>query len=206
MKEAKEHFFDKLFLDKLDNNPYLLCFTNGIIDFEKKEFRMTKPDDYVSLCTNIEYIEIDEENVKHMGIKKEITDFMYIPRDTDFFITCISKEGGQFAIPKSKCDKKLSPRYGSVDNVKIELRGAGQASRQINNFMAPGVWDHADKLCAVEVLTPSGNWSSYPPHKHDEESDGAINEEIYYFKCKSDNLYRLFFVFSDNLYNLLFLT
>ena len=76
MKEAKEHFFDKLFLDKLDNNPYLLCFTNGIIDFEKKEFRMTKPDDYVSLCTNIEYIKIDEENVKHMGIKKEITDFM----------------------------------------------------------------------------------------------------------------------------------
>ena len=76
MKEAKEHFFDKLFLDKLDNNPYLLCFTNGIIDFEKKEFRMTKPDDYVSLCTNIEYIKIDKENVKHMGIKKEITDFM----------------------------------------------------------------------------------------------------------------------------------
>ena len=76
MKEAKEHFFDKLFLDKLDNNPYLLCFTNGIIDFEKKEFRGTKPDDYVSLCTNIEYIKIDEENPKHMQIKKEITDFM----------------------------------------------------------------------------------------------------------------------------------
>uniref|UniRef100_A0A6C0ENJ3 SF3 helicase domain-containing protein n=1 Tax=viral metagenome TaxID=1070528 RepID=A0A6C0ENJ3_9ZZZZ len=76
MKEAKEHFFDKLFLEKLDNNPYLLCFTNGIIDFEKKEFRMTKPDDYVSLCTNIEYIKMDEENVKHMSIKKEITEFM----------------------------------------------------------------------------------------------------------------------------------
>jgi len=76
MKEAKEHFFDKLFLEKLDNNPYLLCFTNGIIDFDKKEFRMTKPDDYVSLCTNIEYIKMDEENVKHMSIKKEITEFM----------------------------------------------------------------------------------------------------------------------------------
>lgn len=76
MKEAKEHFFDKLFLDKLDNNPYLLCFTNGIIDFEKKEFRMTKPDDYVSLCTNIEYIKIDEGNAKHKKVKKEITNFM----------------------------------------------------------------------------------------------------------------------------------
>ena len=67
MKEAKEHFFDKLFLDKLDNNPYLLCFTNGVIDFEKKEFRMTKPDDYVSLCTNIEYIKIDEDKCKTYG-------------------------------------------------------------------------------------------------------------------------------------------
>jgi len=75
MKEAKEHFFDKLFLDKLDNNPYLLCFKNGVIDFKKKEFRMTRPDDYVSLCTHIEYVEINEDNPEHMRIKKEITDF-----------------------------------------------------------------------------------------------------------------------------------
>jgi len=75
MKEAKEHFFDKLFLDKLDNNPYLLCFKNGVIDFKKKEFRITKPDDYVSLCTHINYVEFDENNSEHIRIKKEITDF-----------------------------------------------------------------------------------------------------------------------------------
>lgn len=76
MKEAKEHFFDKHFMNKLDNNPMLLCFKNGVIDFEKKIFRMTKPDDYVSLCTNIEYVKIDEDNDDHMTIKAEITDFM----------------------------------------------------------------------------------------------------------------------------------
>jgi len=76
MKESKEHFFDKRFLDKLDNNPYLLCFTNGVVDFEKQEFRATKPDDYVSLCTNIEYIEMDATNIEHSSIKQEITDFM----------------------------------------------------------------------------------------------------------------------------------
>lgn len=76
MKEAKEHFFDKRFLDKLDNNPYLLCFTNGVIDFDKQEFRPTKPDDYVSLCTNIEYIDMKDDNVEHMRVKKEITAFM----------------------------------------------------------------------------------------------------------------------------------
>ena len=41
----------------------------------------------------------------------------------------------------------------------------------------------ADKLIAVEVITPQGNWSSYPPHKHDEHSaDEVILEEIYYFR------------------------
>ena len=50
----------------------------------------------------------------------------------------------------------------------VELRGAGQASRQVNNFCTPGAFE-ADKLIAVEVLTPGGNWSSYPPHKHDED-------------------------------------
>jgi 5-deoxy-glucuronate isomerase len=52
----------------------------------------------------------------------------------------------------------------------------------------PGVWDHADKLICCELLTPDGNWSSYPPHKHDayREIDGVpcevINEEIYYYR------------------------
>ncbi len=42
-----------------------------------------------------------------------------------------------------------------------------------------------DKLIAVEVLTPGGNWSSYPPHKHDETRDGEAElEEIYYFETR----------------------
>ena len=48
--------------------------------------------------------------------------------------------------------------------------------------MSPHVWTHCDKLCCVEVVTPDGNWSSYPPHKHDEAADGAVNEEIYFFQ------------------------
>jgi 5-deoxy-glucuronate isomerase len=73
-------------------------------------------------------------------------------------------------------------RYVAAVDVPIELRGAGQASRQVNNFCAPSVFA-ADRLIAVEVLTPGGNWSSYPPHKHDTESDvESALEEIYYFE------------------------
>ena len=123
----------------------------------------------------------------------KISDFIYIPQETEFTITCYSNCGGLYAIPMAKCIpseahlwKKLEPKYCPAKDVKIELRGAGQSSRQINNLMSPNVWEHANKLCVVEVLTPSGNWSSYPPHKHDEECDGAINEEIYYFKCSDE--------------------
>jgi 5-deoxy-glucuronate isomerase len=65
----------------------------------------------------------------------------------------------------------------------VELRGAGQSSRQVNNFGTPEILD-ADRLIACEVLTPSGNWSSYPPHKHDDYRPGAeaVLEEIYYFE------------------------
>ena len=56
---------------------------------------------------------------------------------------------------------------GPAEDVPVELRGAGQASRQVNNFCTPDAFE-ADTLIACEVLTPGGNWSSYPPHKHDE--------------------------------------
>jgi len=68
------------------------------------------------------------------------------------------------------------------------LRGAGRASRQVNNFCAPEAFP-ADRLIAVEVLTPGGNWSSYPPHKHDEEIPGeeVPLEEIYYFEVAGEH-------------------
>jgi len=78
MKEAAEHFYkyDGEFYSKLDTNPNLLCCKNGVIDFENKEFREGLPDDYVSLCTNINYVPIDLNNANHVRITGEINDFM----------------------------------------------------------------------------------------------------------------------------------
>ena len=56
MREARELFYDKDFINKLDNNPYLLCFQNYVIDFKEKIYRKGQPDDYISKSTNIEYI------------------------------------------------------------------------------------------------------------------------------------------------------
>jgi 5-deoxy-glucuronate isomerase len=67
----------------------------------------------------------------------------------------------------------------------VELRGAGSCSREVRNFGVPATLE-ADSIIACEVLTPAGNWSSYPPHKHDEERDGVETEleEIYYFETR----------------------
>jgi 5-deoxy-glucuronate isomerase len=114
------------------------------------------------------------------SVFSRVTDFAYLPRDAR--VTVSSAEGGRFALPAARCSRRLPARYGPADGVSVELRGAGQASRQVNNFCMPGTFE-ADKLIAVEVLTPGANWSSFPPHKHDEERDGeSVLEEIYYFE------------------------
>jgi 5-deoxy-glucuronate isomerase len=108
------------------------------------------------------------------------TDFAYLPRDAEAVLT--SRDGGRFALPSARCERRLPFRRQPAGAVPVELRGAGRASRQVNNFCTPEAFD-ADALIACEVLTPGGNWSSYPPHKHDESSpDESQLEEIYYFE------------------------
>jgi 5-deoxy-glucuronate isomerase len=115
------------------------------------------------------------------GVFTGVTDFAYVPRDARAEIA--SPRGGRFALPSARASRRLEPRRVAAEDVPIELRGAGQASRQVNNFCSPEGFE-ADRLIAVEVLTPEGNWSSYPPHKHDEELPGVETalEEIYYYE------------------------
>ena len=75
MVESKELFFDPLFLQRLDNNPNILCFSNGVVDFQEKVFRAGKPEDYISKCTNIPYVPLNP--VHHKTIMDEVKDFMH---------------------------------------------------------------------------------------------------------------------------------
>ncbi|TVT50676.1 5-deoxy-glucuronate isomerase [Amycolatopsis rhizosphaerae] len=110
-----------------------------------------------------------------------VTDFAYVPRDAALKLSTV--EGIEVALPMARCARRLEPKYGPAEEVPVEVRGAGQATRQVTNFGVPGVWEHADRLSACELITPDGNWSSYPPHKHDEATEcEVVNEEIYYFR------------------------
>ncbi|MBT2447611.1 5-deoxy-glucuronate isomerase [Streptomyces sp. ISL-43] len=117
------------------------------------------------------------------GVFDAVTDFAYLPRDGHAEIT--SPGGGRFALAGARCERRLPARYGPARQVPVELRGAGQCSRQVNNFAAAAAFA-CDRLIAVEVLTPGGNWSSYPPHKHDEHRPGEESrlEEIYHYEIR----------------------
>jgi 5-deoxy-glucuronate isomerase len=110
----------------------------------------------------------------------EVSDFAYVPRDAS--LTISSSRGGRFALASARARRRLPFRHVAAKEVPVELRGTGSCSRQVNNLGTPDVLD-ADRLIVCEVLTPAGNWSSYPPHKHDEQREGEAQlEEVYYFE------------------------
>ena len=108
------------------------------------------------------------------------TDFAYIGRDSDFRVA--SHTGARVAFCGARARRRLPFRYVGAEDVPIELRGAGTCSREVHNFATADVFE-ADSIIACEVITPGGNWSSYPAHKHDEDTASETQlEEIYYFE------------------------
>jgi len=107
------------------------------------------------------------------------TDFLYAPPDSSIEIESVA--GGRFAVATARAERRHPVRYVPASAVSVELRGAGASSREVRNFASAHRFE-ADRLIAVEVLSPGGNWGSYPPHKHDEVREGETElEEIYHY-------------------------
>jgi len=117
------------------------------------------------------------------SVFERVTDWVYAPCETEIEISATGDDVFEFAVASARATTRHELHYGAAEDVAVELRGGGQASRQINNFCSPEQFSGADKIMCVEVYTPDGNWSSYPPHKHDDSPDCEVNnEEIYYFR------------------------
>ena len=111
---------------------------------------------------------------------------LYLPPKTGFTVAATSE---QLDIAYGWCTAREThpARLVTPAEVEIEIRGGSNVTRQINKMIPPGF--PASRLVVVEVYTPSGNWSSYPPHKHDEHIVDAAGhvleadlEEIYFYK------------------------
>lgn len=129
----------------------------------------------------------------------------YLPPNTEFTLTAESDEVdfafGYCAAENDFDGYFITPQM--VQDFGIEFRGGDNASRQINSILPPGASCH--KLVCVEVYTPSGNWSSFPAHKHDDrkvDSDGNVLEaeleEVYFYKFDKPQGFALQKVYTDN--------
>ena len=105
---------------------------------------------------------------------------LYLPIETEFTVS--AETDCEIAFCFSRAEEKHPARLITPGEIEVEVRGGANATRQINHILKPEF--PAQRLLLVEVYTPSGNWSSYPPHKHDVHNPPAEVdlEEIYYYK------------------------
>jgi 5-deoxy-glucuronate isomerase len=125
---------------------------------------------------------------------------VYLPRGTEF--TVRAERDSEFAVTWVATNEDHEPWLIQAQDVPISVRGGDNVSRQINDLLPPG--SPVQRLVLVEVYTPSGNWSSYPPHKHDvhieDEAGNLIEadlEEVYFYRIDRPEGYAYQRVYSD---------
>lgn len=108
------------------------------------------------------------------------TDVCYLGKGQEVTITCTA--AGRVAVATAPATTAKPNRLVKAEEIAVELRGTGSCSREVHNFGTVANLD-ADRFIVCEVITPAGNWSSFPPHKHDEitATENSL-EEIYYFE------------------------
>ena len=118
-----------------------------------------------------------------IGVFHSVSDHLYVPVGSK---VSISGASGEIAICTARASESFPVAHISADSVEVEVRGAGQASRQVTNIATPTSFVGAHRINVCEVITPGGNLSSWPPHRHDGIGDCSFtNEEIYYFRIGS---------------------
>lgn len=119
---------------------------------------------------------------------------LYLPIGVEYTLT--AETPCEVAVCSCPAQRTFPAKLITPDDVKVEIRGGGNATRQISNILMPD--GAADRLMIVEVYTPSGNWSSFPPHKHDVHNPpGEVDlEEIYYYRVDRPEGYAMQRVYS----------
>lgn len=105
---------------------------------------------------------------------------VYLPRQTAYSLS--AETASEIAECRAPASKRLAPRLIEPRDIRLEIRGGGNATRQILDIIPADF--PAERLLICEVYTPSGNWSSYPPHKHDVHNPPleADLDEVYYYR------------------------
>jgi 5-deoxy-glucuronate isomerase len=122
---------------------------------------------------------------------------VYAPAQSSWSLTAETKL--EVAVCAAPGTGKMPPRLIGPDGVGLLTRGKGTNTRHVRNILAEGD-DTAESLLVVEVITPGGHWSSYPPHKHDRDAlpEESLLEETYYHRLKPAQGFAFQRVYSDD--------
>lgn len=109
---------------------------------------------------------------------------VYLPRNHTFTITAQSRI--EVALPSAPSDLDTDPYEIKPQQVNTGTWGTLNYKRNFREILVQPNGLPASRLIVGETLTPSGNWSTYPPHKHEEENGSEkFHEEMYYFRVSS---------------------
>lgn len=139
-------------------------------------------------------------NFKNIGCRANVFSglpyTLYLPMETRFALT--AETSCDLALCYAQADERHPAALVPPSAVRVEIRGGGNATRQINHMIQPDFPAHRILVC--EVYTPSGNWSSYPPHKHDVHNPpGEVDlEEIYYYRIDRPEGYAIQKVYTQD--------
>lgn len=122
---------------------------------------------------------------------------LYVPAKSDWEITALTD--CEVAVCTAPGTGSLAARVIAPAEVGHETRGTGTNTRHVRNIL-PDSSPHAESLLVVEVITPGGHWSSYPPHKHDRDAlpEESQLEETYYHRIHPPQGYAVQRVYTDD--------
>lgn len=139
-----------------------------------------------------------EEIGQRMSVFEKIPPYsVYVPNGDFYEVTALTDL--ELAICTAPGRGRHNARLIAPQDVGVETRGYGNIERQIHNILPES--QPADSLLVVEVFTPAGHWSSYPPHKHDQDNlpHESYLEETYYHKVNPGKGFAVQRVYTEDL-------
>jgi 5-deoxy-glucuronate isomerase len=121
---------------------------------------------------------------------------VYVPAGMDWSVMATTPV--ELAVCSSPGTGKLPLRVIGPDELGQETRGKGTNTRHVTNILPEG--EPAESLLVVEVITPGGHTSSYPPHKHDKDDlpRESLLEEVYYHRINPAQGFAFQRVYTDD--------
>lgn len=196
--QAKEGIYQEILAE--DAGWEFLNFNARILKKGQVWKGFTGENEYGIILLSGDYsVKTDQGNWKTRNGRKHVFDgiahTLYLSRNTEFELTAES-EILDIALGWCETTEDHPAQFKEPTKSVIEIRGGDNATRQINSLIEPGF--DCQRLVSVEVYTPSGNWSSFPAHKHDErilDNDGnlieARLEETYFYKTDKPQGYAI---------------